>query len=994
MVGGFAGDNSGGIYDSHAEGEVRGKSYAGGFAGISDGTVKNCYSLGSVAGTDYTGGFAGGISAAENAVGAGLVTVTGTPTYGYTGGFAGRLGGTLAGLDNQITIKNVYGNCMKPDGQWKAAGNSFAGSSEQAAVEGMKLTTWQQVNDKLMELFGVSLPWIVDDTALMDSIAATLTETKDGWSAMDMAAYGQLAGKTARLTDAARQNIMDLLIAEASGTTDAGARSRIELVLRALGVDSTELYPQGSSKAVNNGALLKAMDMSSVTVWAAPYVLLANMQGGVKLTDQQIETLIATIAAAESNGILGSSYGGAYYADPDTTGAAMAALSAYTDRSSAKTLLDKLVRGAANHVAGAGYYSNANSDAMLIIGFIAAGVDPETVLCASGITLVEDMLRYANDANNGFLYAGEDNALATEQGFRALVALAQFRANGGKAYNIYNFSKTAVKPGHATGSGEPDVPVNPPEENEDITVTVSIRTPAGMWMDGKSVTVKKGSTVYHAFIEALRDSGITQSGAASGYVRSMTKGGVTYGEFTHGDNSGWLYKVNGVLPNVALTQKKLADGDDILWYYTTDWKQDPDAGAMADQSLTAADVIKLINAIGDVTLDSGSAIAAARTAYNRLPAEEKALVTNYAVLVAAEETYAALVKAQQATSGVKENTAWRTQYETALDKAGENDLTFGSEWLVIALARSGRTVPDSYYDSVVKAVQDAGGELSDKKFSEYSRVILALTAIGKDPADVGGYDLLAKLADMDKVTYQGLNGAIFALIALDSAGYEVPAAAEGADQTSREALVAYILDKQLSDGGWALSGDSADPDMTAMAVQALAAYRDDAAVQAAVDKAVQTLSDMQLSDGGYSSWGTVNSESCAQVIIALTTLGIDPAKDSRFIKYGLSLLDALCAYYKDGGFCHTRDGAADDIATEQALCALTAYARLLNGQTALYDMTDLAAGITPAEPDAQEPAEEQEPAAQNGAVVWIVVAAAAAAAGAAVIAASKRRKKE
>ena len=247
---------------------------------------------------------------------------------------------------------------------------------------------------------------------------------------------------------------------------------------------------------------------------------------------------------------------------------------------------------------------------------------------------------------------------------------------------------------------------------------------------------------------------------------------------------------------------------------------------------------------------------------------------------------------------------------------------------------------------------------------------------------------------MDKVTYQGLNGAIFALIALDSAGYEVPAAAEGADQTSREALVAYILDKQLSDGGWALSGDSADPDMTAMAVQALAAYRDDAAVQAAVDKAVQTLSDMQLSDGGYSSWGTVNSESCAQVIIALTTLGIDPAKDSRFIKYGLSLLDALCAYYKDGGFCHTRDGAADDIATEQALCALTAYARLLNGQTALYDMTDLAAGITPAEPDAQEPAEEQEPAGQNGAVVWIVVAVAAAAAGAAVIAASKRRKKE
>lgn len=311
----------------------------------------------------------------------------------------------------------------------------------------MKLTTWQQVNDKLMELFGVSLPWIVDDTALMDSIAATLTETKDGWSAMDMAAYGQLAGKTARLTDAARQNIMDLLIAEASGTTDAGARSRIELVLRALGVDSTELYPQGSSKAVNNGALLKAMDMSSVTVWAAPYVLLANMQGGVKLTDQQIETLIATIAAAESNGILGSSYGGAYYADPDTTGAAMAALSAYTDRSSAKTLLDKLVRGAANHVAGAGYYSNANSDAHAHHRLHRRGRGSRDGAVRQRHHAGGGHARYANDANNGFLYAGEDNALATEQGFRALVALAQFRANGGKAYNIYNFSKTAVKPG-------------------------------------------------------------------------------------------------------------------------------------------------------------------------------------------------------------------------------------------------------------------------------------------------------------------------------------------------------------------------------------------------------------------------------------------------------------------------------------------------------------------------------------------------------------------
>ena len=102
------------------------------------------------------------------------------------------------------------------------------------------------------------------------------------------------------------------------------------------------------------------------------------------------------------------------------------------------------------------------------------------------------------------------------------------------------------------------------------------------------------------------------------------------------------------------------------------------------------------------------------------------------MLVAAEETYAALVKAQQETSGVKRNTVCaRTRYEMALDKAGENDLTLRQRVAESSRARSGRTVPDSYYDSVVKAVQDAGGELSDKKFSEYSRVILALTAIGR-----------------------------------------------------------------------------------------------------------------------------------------------------------------------------------------------------------------------------------------------------------------------
>ena len=986
-TGGLVGDSSGDIYDSHTSCTVAGSSHTGGFVGSSDGAVKDCYSIGDVSGTDYTGGFAGVISRAEDVVSAGQVTIEGTPTQGYNGGFAGKLYGMVAGLDNQITVKNASGNCTQPNGQdLPVVGNAidFSGDAQKEALEKMALRSDAEVNAALKKMFP-------DPVQVMDTIAAALTGTKDGWSAMDMTAYAALGSAKAQLSDAARQNVINLLIAEANTTTASTSdRSRIEIVLRALGADTTRLYPVNSNTPVDNAAKLRAADMSAVAYYTAPYVLLANMQGNVKLTSAQIDALVTVLENAQRDGLLGGEYGGQFYSDPDSTGAALAALAGCGNNSRAKVLLETLKEGLRKHVASAAYSSNANTDAMIITGLVAAGVDPETVTCADGSSIVTDLLRYVNGTKDGFLFDGRENALATEQGFRALIALAQFKTTG-KAFNIYDFSTVKTQPSHATGEGVTETPEQPPETEDKITVTVTISTPGGTWLS-KSVKLNKGSTVYHAFIAALEGSGISQVGAANGYVRSMTKDGVTYGEFTSGPNSGWLYKVNGRLPSVPLTQKAVNNGDYVLWYYTTDWKADPEAGKMADEEVTAADVIKLIDAICTVTKNSGNAIAAARSAYNKLPADQRALVTNYDKLVAAEAAYAELVKALQEDNGKTNETtgAWQQPYQKALDGVKSDELAFGSEWLVIALARSGREVPDSYYDSVVKAVQDAGGVLSDRKFTEYSRTILALTAIGRDPTNVGGYDLLSKLADMDDVTFQGLNGAIFALIALDSNKYDVPAVADGGKQVTRDGLAAYILDQQLSDGGWALSGDSADPDMTAMALQALAAYRTgDKAVQSAVDKALKTLSDMQQADGGYSSWGTLNSESCAQVIIALTALGIDPAKDSRFAKNGLTVLDALLSFALDGGFRHTADGERNDMATEQALCALTAYARLLDGKTALYDMTDVLGGQTPDVPDDVTP--DEAPKKGVGVAVWIVLGAAAVA-GSGALALTRRRK--
>jgi len=226
------------------------------------------------------------------------------------------------------------------------------------------------------------------------------------------------------------------------------------------------------------------------------------------------------------------------------------------------------------------------------------------------------------------------------------------------------------------------------------------------------------------------------------------------------------------------------------------------------------------------------------------------------------------------------------------------------------------------------------------------------------------------LTDMDYVTWQGNNGAVFALLAFDSNDYEIPIASSGADQVTREKLVSEILGEQLMDGGWNVSKSmtTSDIDMTAMAIQALAPYYEDEKVKAAVDKAIEYLSNSQRPDGGYSSVDGSNAESCAQVIVALTALGIDPEKDVRFVKNGNSVVDALCTFYVEGGgFKHIADGKLNGMATEQSYYALAAYARFLNGQTSLYDMTDVNVfedgtgeddGQKPGEDDGQKPGED------------------------------------
>ena len=203
------------------------------------------------------------------------------------------------------------------------------------------------------------------------------------------------------------------------------------------------------------------------------------------------------------------------------------------------------------------------------------------------------------------------------------------------------------------------------------------------------------------------------------------------------------------------------------------------------------------------------------------------------------------------------------------------------EWSVLSMARYGNLLDSTkkaYLSNLYATLEETKGVLSDSKYTEYSRVILALTAMGISPSNVNGYNLLYNLSDYESVIYQGINGAIFALIAYDSHQYEIVSLTEedkenGMVQTTRELLIDTILKNELNGGGWTLQGKQPEVDITAMAIQSLVPYYDTREdVKQAVNRAVEWLSSIQNSQGGFSLLNQDNLESIAQVVIALSTL--------------------------------------------------------------------------------------------------------------------------
>ena len=306
----------------------------------------------------------------------------------------------------------------------------------------------------------------------------------------------------------------------------------------------------------------------------------------------------------------------------------------------------------------------------------------------------------------------------------------------------------------------------------------------------------------------------------------------------------------------------------------------------------------------------------------------------------------------------KEDIAHGVQY-----LQGKSLEKYKDEWNIFSILRSGATIEqgklDKYYESVVKQLNTSSKNM---RVTDLARVALALEAMGKNPTDVGGFNVLEAIYNHKDMMTDSSNCPIFGLLALDGRNYEIPKDAKW----SRKDLVEQILKFQKASGGFGLSldNDTTGIDMTGMALQALAPYYDNSAypeVKPAVDKALKHFKDNITTNAGFLDMGSENSCTTAQVLTAVSALNIDPTvKENGFVQNGNNMISNLHTYKKDAGFAWQATMQGQEMATQQVTYALVAYQRMAEGQTRLYDFTDV-----PEEKPSVDPEEEDKKAAKE-----------------------------
>lgn len=465
-------------------------------------------------------------------------------------------------------------------------------------------------------------------------------------------------------------------------------------------------------------------------------------------------------------------------------------------------------------------------------------------------------------------------------------------------------------------------------------------------------------TAFHAIVRAMELNDLDPSSenvlahADGSYIKGVNG-------LEESGNSGWMYTLNNETSLNAVNAQALSPEDAIVLYYTPDYTKCAYAYFDTESIETAGgEAIELTlnkltydenwntvsvpckgvtvtvdgEDIGYATDDEGKVILNFDTAGTyTLSAEEidesgdNLLLAAYCqVVVTSDKDKAVLDKAEA--------------IRKSLEKISQNYSGTYGDWAAMDMVLYGLS---SEVDEKALLAQTRKGLKTTTLATTIERMIISMTAMGYDMSQLDDgegntVNALSKIAGLD--TLGTVNGYIFALLAYDSGSYETADLGASPNWT-REKIITYLLNAQLSDGSFALNSTSqGDVDVTAMAVSALAPYGEtDSKVKAALDKAVAWLAAQQTDEGGFASYGTANSNSCAMVMVALVAQGIDPDEDSRFIKNGNSVLDALLSYRTDTGTFGYKDHAQENsMATEQSFRALVAYEKYKEQGEAVY----------------------------------------------------------
>ncbi|MBB4823244.1 hypothetical protein HNO89_000462 [Sporosarcina luteola] len=635
-------------------------------------------------------------------------------------------------------------------------------------------------------------------------------------------------------------------------------------------------------------------------------------------------------------------------ADPDMTGMALLTLANYQDDSAAAAAIERAKQALRQkQLDTAGWSSwgteNSNSIATVISGLVAIGEDPLSDQWKKGDNTPLDALGSFQLENGAFTYTLDNfvgtNMMATEQSLLALLDIK----NGKSVWQQFApVQAPGPNPGQPSDPGNPNGPGSPTDEEKPsvpdtptpptapsartILFSVEKRTMGqGDIISPTRVSLQDGETAYTVLRRIASEQGISLESIGDGptlYVQSIDG----LGEFDGGPQSGWMYSVNGVFPQYSAGLYTLQDGDNLRWQYTKNLGVD--LGNIWDPNDVPGGTVTPGNSGGSG--NQGNTGNQGNSGGSTKPADTKPAPAVSTEVASKIESAIKGIQQKMLRDGVQ------------------------SEWEAIGLSKSGMTIPSSYTVKFKETLEDQVLSKSGKgrmKITDVERLTLAAGVLGIDPRNVDGkgFNLIEKIYNSetrttgeDSLTFQGNNGVIFALIALDSKQYAVP---EGAKWT-RDKLVKELLKTQKSDGSWSLEANttgSTSVDITAMALTALAPYKEQQAVKQSIDHAVQYLSKAQGSTGGFQETfvGGISSEATAQLIIGLTANGIDP-RSQAFTKNNSNLIDHLLSYRaNDGGFKHLiEDNDSNGMSTEQALQALVAFNLYANGKGALYNFTE------------------------------------------------------